>query len=167
MEIRLPKYHVKKGSGKPVSDCIAFAAKHMNLSHGDVAHVMSLFFQEVARQVIQGNIVRVPNFGAFGVKPVYSYKYKRKVPRPIWHSYAGFRVALLQSMQLSDAEAIGTKMRMYTRNANRPGAVSLPMATAHQRFREVISKQMRELGREPRLEEPNDYLRQKAKRENS
>jgi hypothetical protein len=166
MGLNLPTYSNSRaqGAGKPFEACLLFAARYSNLPKAHVSWVLDLFFQEVIRQVLQGNIVRIRNFGSFGVRSVRDRYRKRRTPRPIWESCSGFRGALKKTMTVEEADAVGEKLSLYSWNANRKSDKALPPALAHERFRASIAKQAKRAGYDLPVEEPNDYLRRKFER---
>jgi hypothetical protein len=67
MQVRIPYLNTKE-QHDPIKACVINAAERMQTDPLWVAMVMSFFFEEIARQVAKGKMVRIPGFGNFGAK---------------------------------------------------------------------------------------------------
>ncbi len=69
----------KSAQGKPLQDAIHLAAQEMGVSDHFAANLMTYVLEDIAAQVCNGKVVRIPGFGIF---TAYGYTPRKKGIEP-------------------------------------------------------------------------------------
>lgn len=127
---------------KPLQRCIAQTAFACDMDEFTVAHMVSQFLEAVAEEVTDGQVVVIPNFGAFGAR-VHEPKKPGKLPYTVPTFYASTNFNRTVSLEMSVDYAPVKKLERY-RNTHghwRSDPKSRKVRDAMKTYRETLTRQ--------------------------